>query len=69
MKGFHLGTSEKILETKRSLFDIFVDERSLNAVNQENQKNLLHITSNDKKRFELLMKKFRYFYKSFEYNS
>jgi hypothetical protein len=50
-------TTERILEDKKSLFDLFVNETNLQPVLNENLKNLCKINSLDKKRFELLSKK------------
>ena len=38
------------------MFDIYADDSNLKAVLTENQKNLLKVTSGDKKRFDLLIK-------------
>lgn len=57
---FYLAcTSERILLNKANLFDIFIDESSLKAVLNENQKSLLKVNSCDKKRYDSLMKKLR----------
>ena len=54
------GTTEDIFENKGHLYDIFVKDANLTAVLSENQKSLLKVTSADKKRYDMLMKRLRY---------
>jgi len=53
------GTTESILLSKEQLFDVSIEDSRMRAVLAENQKSLLRVSSGDKKKFELLMKRLK----------
>jgi hypothetical protein len=53
------GTTESILLSKEQLFDVSIEDSRMRAVLAENQKTLLRVSSGDKKKFELLMKRLK----------
>lgn len=53
-------SSERIYESKRFLYDLYVNGTLMDAVLADSQKSLLKINSADKKRFDLLLNKIRY---------
>ena len=52
---FKSGTTDKILESKEHLYDLYVNDTQMNAVLADSQKHLLKINHADKKRFDLLL--------------